>query len=264
LRGRVGRSRHKAYCYLILPEHGRVNPDARKRLASIREFSQLGAGFQIAMRDLEIRGAGNILGAEQSGHITVVGYDLYCRLLERAVKELRGEHQEDALDVEIDLNLEAHIPEELIPGKSARLELYRRLSKKRTAGEVEEIAREIRDRCGALPEPTQRLLEVQIFRILAAQRGVVGVRHDGDSILLRGSERMRELLESSPFRVVVLGPEEVALVVNDPKRRGPPIELGDEAVFSALFEWFRSGTFPAFRRPAGGSSIRSRHRRPAR
>lgn len=247
LRGRVGRSRHKAFCYLIVPEHRHLNPDAKKRMKTIREFSQLGAGFRIAMRDLEIRGAGNILGPEQSGHITQIGYDLYCRLLDRAVKERQGQRAENAVEVEIDLDLEAFIPEELIPVEATRLDIYRRLSRAETIAQVEELAKEIQDRCGRLKKPVQRLLEVQVFRILAAKRGLRSVSFNPESIVLQGSEHLKELLDSCPLRVVVLSPEEVALIVNEPGGRRRRVKLTDEKVFSLVFRWLESGKFPRLR-----------------
>ena len=117
LRGRVGRYKHRAYCYLILPERRTVNPAAAKRLKAIEDFSDLGAGFQIAMRDLEIRGAGNILGREQSGHIATVGYELYCQLLEQAVGSLRGEKKPPPPDVHIEIGIDAYIPKTYIPSE---------------------------------------------------------------------------------------------------------------------------------------------------
>ncbi|MBI4584900.1 MAG: transcription-repair coupling factor [Planctomycetes bacterium] len=250
LRGRVGRSRHKAYCYLILPEHRRLNPDARKRVQAVKEFSQLGAGFQIAMRDLEIRGAGNILGAEQSGHIGIVGYDLYCRMLEKAVKRLRGEIPDQAVEVEIDLNLEAYIPEELIPLESARLEIYRKVSRAQELDEVEEIARELEDRYGEAPPAARRLLDVQRLRVLGARNGLRSVRQDSESIILVSSERLRPLLEACPLRAVIASPAEIHLVVNDPRSRRQPVPLSDELVFRAMLEWLKSGRFPSLQRLA--------------
>jgi transcription-repair coupling factor (superfamily II helicase) len=243
LRGRVGRSRHKAYCYLVLPEHRHVNPDAKKRVQAIREFSNLGAGFQIAMRDLEIRGSGNILGAEQSGHIAVVGYDLYCRLLERAVKKTSGHEPEQAVDVQLELNLEAFIPESLVPSRSSRLDLYRRLSKMQEIEEVEELAREIEDRFGEIPKRAQRLLEVQILRILALSVGLHGIGYDEESILLTCTEAMQPLLDACPLRVVVLEPANIAVVVNSPTK-SKRADLDDELVFKTVFKWLKTGKFP--------------------
>lgn len=243
LRGRVGRSRHKAYCYLVLPDHRHVNPDARKRVQAIREFSDLGAGFQIAMRDLEIRGAGNILGAEQSGHIAVVGYDLYCRLLERAVKKQRGQEPEQAVDVQLELNVEAYLPEDLVPSRSTRLDLYRRLSRMQELDEVEELSREIRDRFGELTPPARRLLDVQILRILSLGVGLRGIAYDEESILLNCTDEMQSLLDSCRLRAVVLAPDEIALVVNDPTR-ARRTRLDDELVFTSVLKWLRTGKFP--------------------
>src|SRR5262249_14759137 len=142
LRGRVGRGKHQAYCYLVLPEHRIVNADARKRISALREFAELGAGFKIAMRDLEIRGARDSVGVEQSGHISLIGYEMYCRLLEQTVKRLRKEEYREPALVELELNLEAFIPEEYLPDGQERLEIYRRVSLQKELEGIEEIARE--------------------------------------------------------------------------------------------------------------------------
>src|SRR5262249_29416536 len=151
LRGRVGRGKHQAYCYLVLPESRPVNADARKRISALREFAELGAGFKIAMRDLEIRGAGNILGVQQIGHKTRVGSEIHRRRLEQAGKRLRKEGYREPALVELELNLEAFIPEEYLPGGAERLEIYRRISLQKELEGIEEIARELEDRYGEPP-----------------------------------------------------------------------------------------------------------------
>ena len=243
LRGRVGRSRHRAYCFVILPEHRRVNPDARKRIQSICEYSQLGAGFQIATRDLETRGAGNILGSQQSGHIAVVGYDFYCRLLERAVKQLGGKDTEQAIEVEIELAIEARIPESMVPTESGRLEIYRKVSKAADPEAVEEVAGEVADRYGPLPRPAINLIDLQLLRIYAAKAGIDSVSYDEHSIVLRCQERTQSLLDGCPLRAVVLEPRIVALVVNPPGKRRP-VALTDEIVFQTMLVWLKTGKFP--------------------
>src|SRR5258705_2340061 len=143
LRGRVGRWKHRAYCYLLLPSDRPVTPVAAKRLKAIEEYSHLGAGFKIAMRDLEIRGAGNILGPEQSGHIAAVGYEMYCQLLDRSVKELRGEVAAAPSETAIELGITGLIPKAYIPSDLRRMEAYRRISTAATADEVHKVAAEL-------------------------------------------------------------------------------------------------------------------------
>ena len=129
LRGRVGRWKHRAYCYLLLPADRPVTPVAAKRLKAIEEYSHLGAGFKIAMRDLEIRGAGNILGPEQSGHIATVGYEMYCQLLEEATRQLKNEPKPTQPEAHVDIGISAFIPKTYIPGDRQRMDMYRRLTR---------------------------------------------------------------------------------------------------------------------------------------
>ena len=169
LRGRVGRSRHRAYCYLLLDSKTPPRPKAVKRLKAIEEFSELGAGFRIAMRDLEIRGAGNLLGREQSGHIAAVGYDLYCRLLEDSVRRMKNEPDLSLAPVQLDLDVVAQVPSHYIASERARIEIYRRLATCRTADDLEQLERDLADAFGPPPPPVQRLLELAELR--------VGARH---------------------------------------------------------------------------------------
>ena len=167
LRGRVGRYKHRAYAYIILPNDRPINSEAEKRVKAIEEFAELGAGFKIAMRDLEIRGAGNILGTEQHGHIASVGYEMYCRLLELAVRKAKHEPIEETQDVSIDLNLESFIPKSYIPEDSLKMDIYRRLNRSTTFEEVQNIAEEITDRFGNIPQPVKNLLSESELRIIA-------------------------------------------------------------------------------------------------
>ena len=183
LRGRVGRWKHQAYAYMLLPKSQLVTSDARKRLSAIRRCSNLGAGFQLALRDLEIRGSGNLLGAEQSGHLNTIGFDLYCHLLKQEVGKLRGEKSEFLPEVEMaidfisftltapDGKLAAAFPPEYIGGDRLRLDAYRRLSALNSEEELADFAAELRDRYGKLPKCAETLLEVVRLRILAAQTG---------------------------------------------------------------------------------------------
>ena len=165
LRGRVGRHSHRAYCYLLLKEGRTLTEVAAKRLKAIEEYSELGAGFKIAMRDLEIRGAGNILGTEQSGQINAVGYELYCQLLENAVRTLKGEPVRQPLAVNVDLPVSAYLPDAYVPPGRTKLEVYRKLSNVRGAPELEEFSEELKDRFGPVPAPVGRLLAVKRFQL---------------------------------------------------------------------------------------------------
>ena len=172
LRGRVGRYKHRAYCYLLLHPSRTITPKGAKRLKAIEEYSELGAGFRIAMRDLEIRGAGNLLGAEQSGHIAAVGYEMYCQLLERAVKRMRGETVETWQAVHLELDVAAHIPRAYIDSDRQRMEIYRRLVQCRTPEELEQLQADLEDAFGRYPAQVRTLLDLAEIRVGACQWGI--------------------------------------------------------------------------------------------
>ena len=165
LRGRVGRDRLQAYAYLLIPADGRVDETAAKRLRVVQELTALGSGLKVALRDMEIRGAGNLLGAQQHGQIEMVGFDLYLKLLEEAVRELRGEPVEDEVDPVVTVDAAAYLPDEYVAEPAQRLALYKRLAGVRAAGEIEDARRELRDRFGPLPEAAARLLDVVALRL---------------------------------------------------------------------------------------------------
>lgn len=167
LRGRVGRYKHRAYCYLLLSPENSVTPNAAKRLKAIEEYSDLGAGFRIAMRDLEIRGAGNILGPEQSGHIAAVGYELYCQLLDQAVRRLKDEPIDDWKPVHLELDVPAQIPRSYIESDRQRMEIYRRLVRCRTRAELDQLEQDMRDAFGDYPPLVRTLFDLAEIRILA-------------------------------------------------------------------------------------------------
>jgi transcription-repair coupling factor (superfamily II helicase) len=164
LRGRVGRSDRRAYAYLLIPSDEALTEVARKRLAAIREFSDLGAGFRVAALDLEIRGAGNLLGAEQHGQIDAVGFDLYCQLLEHTVEELKGQKAEEEISTSLNLNLDIRIPEGYIPDSSQRLRLYKRISSAADEAELVGLQQEMIDRFGKYPEPVENLFRYASLR----------------------------------------------------------------------------------------------------
>ncbi len=176
LRGRVGRSNLKGYAYLLIPDESLMTDEAQKRLQAINEMSYLGAGFRLAMKDLEIRGAGNVFGAEQSGHIHEIGFDLYIEMLEKAVAELKGIDIKEEFDPVIDLALPAFIPEEYISDAILRLSFYRRVSSLRTEKETAEFESELKDRFGAMPQEVLNLLDIMRLKNLSRELMIAKVQ----------------------------------------------------------------------------------------
>jgi transcription-repair coupling factor (superfamily II helicase) len=186
LRGRVGRSNHQAYAYLLYQAHKALSDDAKARLEAIREFAHLGSGLQIAMRDLEIRGAGNLLGAAQSGFITAVGFETYCELLAQAIAERKGARAqlEEKREAVIDVKIDAFIPADYIPQVSQKIAVYQQLAAARSEPEVDEIAAGVRDRFGKLPGPLDNLIAISKLRTLALRKAVTRVVIDETRLLL--------------------------------------------------------------------------------
>jgi transcription-repair coupling factor (superfamily II helicase) len=191
LRGRVGRSNRRAYAYLLIPSEQGLTPIARRRLAAIREFSDLGAGFRIAALDLELRGAGNLLGGEQSGHMDALGFDLYTQMLERTVAELRGEAVEDETSVSINLGANVAIPEDYVQDMGQRLRTYKRISSARDEETLRAIRSETQDRYGRLPESVERLFEYARLRQIAEEIGVISIDRTPGGIAIKLSEKAR-------------------------------------------------------------------------
>ncbi|MEZ6054456.1 MAG: transcription-repair coupling factor [Planctomycetaceae bacterium] len=183
LRGRVGRYKNRAYCYLVLEEGKSITSAGAKRLKAIEEYSELGAGFKIAMRDLEIRGAGNILGAEQSGHIGAVGYELYCQLLENAVRNLKKLPPRKRPHVNVDLPVAALIPDEYVPPGRQKIDVYRKISATANMAELQDVVAEMRDRFGKPPEEVELLISLRELQILAYQWGIEAIREEDGYIL---------------------------------------------------------------------------------
>jgi len=184
LRGRVGRSKHMAYAYLLYPHKFSLSSLAKERLDAIREFSDLGSGFKLAMRDLEIRGAGNILGPEQHGNLLAVGFDLYCKLLQEAVAKLKGEEiGDDSLPV-VDLPCDTYIPEDYIKEISQRYAIYRKLSSARDFKSLQEIEDELKDRYGKIPLPVKRLLELLNMRLISKKIGITSLSISDGHLLI--------------------------------------------------------------------------------
>lgn len=188
LRGRVGRSNRVAYAYLTYNKDKVLSEVAEKRLNAIREFTELGSGFKIAMRDLEIRGAGNILGAEQHGHVAAVGFDLYCRMLEEAVKEAKGEELPQEKDIVIDVQAKAYIPQEYIFDTGTKIDFYQRIYAVKEPAEIEKLAEEMTDRFGPLPDPLLNLLKIAEIKVLAGNSKVQSVVQEKNMIKMKMEE----------------------------------------------------------------------------
>ena len=187
LRGRVGRYKHQAYAYLLLPRHARLLTDVRKRISAIKQYSTLGSGFKIAMRDLEIRGAGNLLGSEQSGHITAVGFELYCQLLKQSVASLKGEKVKPRVEVQVRLDFlgdAATLPENYATEPQHRIEIYRKVAQATDKSALETLQKELRDRFGPLPPSVELLLLLAELKILASERGVTVMEVKEDKLML--------------------------------------------------------------------------------
>lgn len=206
LRGRVGRYKHQAHCYILVSPGRHLTPEATQRLRAIEEFSQMGAGLAISMRDLEIRGAGNLLGSQQSGHIAAVGYEMYCQLLEDAVRQAKRLPPRLRAEVDIDLPVEAFLPESYVPDLRHKIELYRRIAKIGEASQIGEIRDELRDRFGPLPAAAERMLELADLKLDAAAWQIAAITHDPRFVVLHYTDRRRiEQLSSRssvPVRIV--------------------------------------------------------------
>ena len=203
LRGRVGRSNRMAYAFLLYRRDKMLKEVAEKRLAAIREFTDLGSGFKIAMRDLEIRGAGNLLGAEQHGHMEAVGYDLYCKMLNEAVRLLKGEIKEEDFTTTMDLNVDAFIPDSYIPNEYQKLDVYKRIAAIENEEEMEDMTEELLDRFGDIPKKVEKLLKVAALKTMAHAAYVTSVEQKGARFVFTMYERARvapqripELIES--------------------------------------------------------------------
>jgi transcription-repair coupling factor (superfamily II helicase) len=240
LRGRVGRSDEQAYAYLLVQEEAMMTETARLRLTAIQEFAELGAGFKIAARDLEIRGAGSLLGSEQSGQVAAVGFDLYLKMIEERAQELRGTVTAKTIESKVELKCSAFIPEEYLPDPHQRLTLYRRLSSAKAQNEVDEIQTELRDRYGGIPEPLAHLLEVVSLKILSHDSHVIKVTQEDKSVLFvldetvpqRGGtppaeDALKNLMKKFKNRIQFKTPFSFELTLNDTSHEGVFCEIFD-------------------------------------
>ena len=184
LRGRVGRSTRQGYAYLMYEKDKSLSEVAEKRLKAIREFTEFGSGFKIAMRDLEIRGAGNILGSQQHGHMAVIGYDLYVKMLNNAIKKIKGEDIKEEVDVEIELNVNAFIPDSYIDGELTKIEMYKKIAAIESKQEMYDVQEEMEDRFSDIPNSVNCLLKIAYIKTLCKQLNIEKIRHIKDEIFL--------------------------------------------------------------------------------
>ncbi len=225
LRGRVGRSDRRAYAYLLVPPEKTLSPVARQRLTAIREFSDLGSGFRIAALDLEIRGAGNLLGGEQSGHIESIGFDLYVKLLEQTVRELKGEELEDEIRAAVNLNLDLKIDEHYIPDMNQRLTVYRQVAAARTEMELTEVLDELCDRYGPIPSSVATLAEYGRIRLLADRLGVETIDRAGHLLVIK----FRTTTTVDPVRLMRFVERRPDVVLKPPAMLTVDLRKPDEA-----------------------------------
>jgi transcription-repair coupling factor (superfamily II helicase) len=249
LRGRVGRGRERAYAYFLYPPEKPLTETAHERLATIAQHSDLGGGMAIAMKDLEIRGAGNLLGGEQSGHIADVGFDLYVRLVGEAVNEFKGDTGEQQAEMKIELPIDAHLPHDYVPSERLRLEMYKRLAEVRTDDDVAALREELVDRYGEPPEPVRSLLEVARFRARARQAGLTDVTVQGNYVRFAPVD----LPESGRVRLNRLYPRSIVKdalrTILVPRPSTAPIG-GSPIRDEALLAWVREVVDAVVDRPA--------------
>ncbi|MDW7678307.1 MAG: TRCF domain-containing protein, partial [Bacillota bacterium] len=207
LRGRVGRSTRQAYAYLMFQRDKILSETAEKRLKAIKEFTEFGSGFKIAMRDLEIRGAGNLLGGEQHGHMAAIGYDLYVKLLEETMQKTRGETVEAEPEVAIELNVNAYIPKEYIRNAGHKIDLYKKIAAIRSLQDRYEVEEEIEDRFGEIPGIVRNLLTVATIKALAMKAGISSIIQKEETVKLQFGTGLR------------FNPEAIARVIHDYGRR---------------------------------------------
>ncbi|MCD4690141.1 transcription-repair coupling factor, partial [bacterium] len=233
LRGRVGRSNHRAYAYLLIPEDKSLSAIARRRLAAIQEFTDLSSGYKLAMRDLEIRGAGNILGARQHGHMMAVGFNLYARLLREAVRRQKGEEVVVELETTINIKVDAYIPDGYVADNDMKIDIYKRIRDAATEEAVEQLRAELADRFGRPPVEVGSLLDVQALRVVCRDAGIEDVRVDGRFIVARFAasrspkpSRVKRAVETSGFPLEFDATAGLAVKVEAPTERREAIRRG--------------------------------------
>ncbi len=244
IRGRVGRSRERAYAYLLYDSAAALTPEAAQRLSALSDYTELGAGFKIAMRDLEIRGAGNLLGDEQSGHVAALGFELYMQMLDEAVsaaEEGGAVEGEEPEPVRLDVNVDAYVPAEYVPYEQAKIEVHRRVAAAFEVADVERLREELVDRFGPVPEPVENLLALQRARIKFGQAGARTVSFRGDRLAVvpieLDSTRARRLREELPGALYEAGRSQVSVrVPKDGTERFPSVVKAADALLAIVRE----------------------------
>jgi transcription-repair coupling factor (superfamily II helicase) len=231
IRGRVGRSRERAYAYLLYPSAAALTPDAAQRLSALSDYTELGAGFKVAMRDLELRGAGNLLGDEQSGHVAALGFELYMQMLDDAVAELGGEEggvEDEREPVRLDVNVDAYVPADYVPYEQAKIDVHRRIAGAREVAELHELRHELEDRFGPVPAPLENLLLLQQARIKLGEAGARAVSFRSGRLAVTpielDSRRAKRIREEIPEALYESGKSQLSMrVPEDPAARFPAV-----------------------------------------
>jgi transcription-repair coupling factor (superfamily II helicase) len=244
IRGRVGRSRERAYAYLLYPSAAALTPDAAQRLSALSDYTELGAGFKIAMRDLELRGAGNLLGDEQSGHVAALGFELYMQMLDEAVEAA----DRDAVDgddewepVRLDVNVDAYVPSDYIPYEQAKVDVHRRIAGAREVADLVALREELEDRFGDIPEPLRNLISLQVARIKLGQAGARAVTVRGDRLAVTPIEldsvRAKKIRAQIPEALYESGKSQLSVrMPKDPSERFPAIVRAADVLLSVTRE----------------------------
>jgi transcription-repair coupling factor (superfamily II helicase) len=238
IRGRVGRSRERAYAYLLYPSAAALTPEAADRLSALSDYTELGAGFKVAMRDLELRGAGNLLGDEQSGHVAALGFELYMQMLDEAVQAMASDDAAEYPEpVRLDVNVDAYVPADYIPYEQAKVEVHRRIAGAREVAELQELRRELDDRFGELPEPLENLITLQQARIKLGEAGARAVTFRQGRLAVTPVEldsvRARRLREEIPNALYESGKSQFSMrVPDDPAQRFPAVVRAADALLA--------------------------------
>jgi transcription-repair coupling factor (superfamily II helicase) len=229
IRGRVGRSRERAYAYLVYPSAAALTQEAADRLAALSDYTELGAGFKVAMRDLELRGAGSLLGDEQSGHVAALGFELYMQMLDEAVRAMDESGDEEPPEpVRLDVNVDAYVPVDYIPYEQAKVDVHRRIAGSRDVGELEELRAELTDRFGEPPEPLQNLITLQQARIKLGEAGARSVSFRQGRLAVAPVEldsvRAKRIRAEIPGALYESGKSQLSVrVPDDPAQRFPAV-----------------------------------------
>jgi transcription-repair coupling factor (superfamily II helicase) len=241
IRGRVGRSRERAYAYLLYPSAAALTGDAANRLAALSDYTELGAGFKVAMRDLELRGAGNLLGDEQSGHVAALGFELYMQMLDEAIQEREGTAEDEREPVRMDITVDAYVPADYVPYEQAKVDVHRRIAGAVEVADLEALRSELEDRFGPVPEPLQNLLSLQKARIKLGQAGATAVSFKGNRLAVTPVEldsgRARKLREEIPEAMYESGRSQVSVrVPDDPEQRFPAVVRAADVLLAVTRE----------------------------